>query len=567
MTCLTACLALIALTPACTGLVGDPGPTGSNIGGPPNTGPTIPGAKACMAPPSASNFHRLNAKQYQESVNQVLGLSLPLQQDLPQDASLYGFDNNADTSLTAALTQRYLDAAKKAVTSALGDPAARAKLLTCDLKMGASCVRSILSAWLPKVFRRPVLASEIDSYQSYLTTCASSTEAGLSCAMQAALLSPKFLFRAEVLPSTEAAICSDETPLISTSKNILGQYALASRLSYLLWNAPPDDALYAAAASGSLDKPGVLAAQVDRMLAAPALDQHQLSFVKDFPSQWLPLVALQSAQPSKTSFPAFDEPLRQAMADESRLFFSDILLKNGSGLDLLRADYTYLNERLAKHYGVAGVTGPEMRRVSTPGMNRGGIPTQGSFLTATSSTESTSIVLRAKWILSNLLCVELPPPPDKSIIDSVPVPDPGLGLTARQSLEIRTAGEPCHSCHVNINPVGFGLEIFDAVGALRSTDNGKPIDPSGVLPGDIKFANTGELLDDLRKDDRFASCVTQKMLTYALGRGMVASCDQESVDALGAQFKADGYKMRNHLLRIVQSSLFTNSRARGEVSP
>ncbi|HXI55652.1 MAG TPA: DUF1592 domain-containing protein [Polyangia bacterium] len=562
-----ACLALTVLTVACTGRVGDPGPTGSNVGGTPNTGPTIPGAKACTAPPSASNFHRLNAKQYQESVNQVLGLSLPLQQDLPQDASLYGFDNNADTSLTAALTQRYLDAAKKAVTAAFADPAARARLLTCDLKTGASCVRSILSGWLPKVFRRPVLASEIDAYQSYLTTCASSTEAGLSCAMQAALLSPKFLFRAEVLPSSEAQICSDETPLISTSKNILGQYALASRLSYFLWNAPPDDALYAAAASGTLDKPGVLAAQVDRMLAPPALDQHQVSFVNDFPSQWLPLVALQSAQPSKTKFPAFDEPLRQAMADESRLFFSDILLKNGSALDLLRADHTYLNERLAKHYGVAGVTGPDMRRVDTSGLNRGGIPTQGSFLTATSSTESTSIVLRAKWILSNLLCVELPPPPDKSIIDSVPVPDPGLGLTARQSLEIRTAGEPCHSCHVNINPVGFGLEIFDAVGALRSTDNGKPIDPSGVLPGDIKFANTGELLDDLRKDDRFASCVTQKMLTYALGRGMVASCDQESIDALGAQLKADGYKMRNHLLRIVQSSLFTNSRARGEVSP
>src|SRR6266404_1890686 len=180
---MAACLAaLIAATTtttttmmACTaGLIGDSGPTGSNVGGTPNTGPTIPGAKACTPPPAASNFHRLNAKQYQESVNQVLGLVLPLQQDLPQDASLYGFDNNADTSLTAALTQRYLDAAKKAVAAALADPAARAKLVTCDLKTGASCVHSILSAWLPKVFRRPVLASEVDAYQSYLTTCASS---------------------------------------------------------------------------------------------------------------------------------------------------------------------------------------------------------------------------------------------------------------------------------------------------------------------------------------------------------------------------------------------------------
>jgi hypothetical protein len=545
-------------------------PGGAGLGGIVGPGQGAAGASASAAcTPSGGEpvFHRLNAKQYEETVNQLLGTALPLRQDLPADSTLYGFDNGADTTITGALTQRYLDAAKKAVTTALATPAARAQLVTCDLAKDATCVRTILAAWLPKAFRRPVLGSEIDAYAAYTRTCTSSAEAGLSCALQAALISPKFLFRGEMLADPVAATCTEEAPLASTNAGILGQYALAARLSYFLWNAPPDDALYAAAAAGTLAQPTTLAAQVDRMLAAPALTTHPVSFAQDFPQQWLPLDALATAQPSATLFPTFDDALRQAMHDESRLFFQDLLLGNGSALDLLRADFTYVNARLAQHYGIAGVTGTQMRRVSTAGTARGGIPTQGSFLTATSSTENTSLVLRAKWVLTNLLCVDLPAPPPKSVIDAVPVPDPGLGLTNRESLEIRTAGEPCHSCHVMINPIGFGLEIFDAVGAQRSTDHGKPIDASGTLPGGKTFANTGELLDLLRADDRFPACVTKKMLTYALGRGMVESCDGAQIATLAAALKADGYKLRNHLVRIVESDLFRTPRVRPGATP
>jgi hypothetical protein len=529
------------------------------------------GATVCTAA-ATPTFHRLNTKQYQETVNQLLGLDLPLRADLPADTSLFGFDNGADTTITAALTQRYLDAAKKAVTSMLTTPAARSKVVTCDLvKGGATCVRTILTAWLPKAFRRPVLASEIDTYAAYTKTCASSAEAGLSCALQAALLSPKFLFRGELLPDGVAAggapACGEDMPLVSTAAGVLSQYALASRLSYFLWNAPPDDALYAAAQAGTLNDPAMLAAQVDRMLATTALASHKVSFVSDFPQQWLPLDALATAQPSPALFPMFDAALRQAMRDESQLFFQDVLLNNGSALDLLHANYTYLNDRLARHYGIAGVTGADMRKVMTTGTPRGGIPTQGSFLTATSSTENTSLVLRAKWVLTNLLCVDLPAPPPKAIIDSVPVPDPGLGLTNRESMEMRTAGEPCHTCHVAINPIGYGLEIFDPVGAQRTTDHNKPIDASGTLPGGKAFANTNELLDLLRADDRFASCVTKKMMTYALGRGMVQSCDAGAIADLAAQLKADGYKLRNHLVRIVQSPMFRSPRVRVEAMP
>jgi len=261
------------------------------------------------------------------------------------------------------------------VTAALADSTARAKVVTCDLKAGATCVRRILSTWLPKVFRRPVLDSEIVAYQSYLTTCASSPKPVCPCAMQAALLSPKFLFRAEVLPSTEAAICSDESPSDFDDEQTSWGNMRWPRASLISCGTRrPTMRCTPRPHPDRWPSPGSWRPKLDRMLATTALDQHPVSFVKDFPSQWLPLVALQSAQPSKAKFPAFDEPLRQAMADESRLFFGDILLKNGSALDLLRADYTYLNERLAKHYGIAGVTGTNMRRVDTSGVNRGGSP-------------------------------------------------------------------------------------------------------------------------------------------------------------------------------------------------
>jgi hypothetical protein len=267
-------------------------------------------------------------------------------------------------------------------------------------------------------------------------------------------------------------------------------------------------------------------------------------------------------QPSPTVYPTFDEPLRQAMQDESLLFFNEVLQNGHSALDLVKADYTFVNERLAKHYGIAGVTGTQMRMVPTTGTTRGGFLSQGTFLTATSSTENTSLVLRAKWVLKNMLCVDLPAPPDKSVIDSVPIPDPGLGLTNRESLEIRTSSMLCHSCHVTINPIGFGLETFDGIGATRTTDHGKPIDSSGVVPGGSAFANTGELLNQLRTDDRFPACMTMKLMTYAMGRGMVAACDQRDIDNLAAQFKADNFQLRNHIMRIVQSNMFGSARAR-----
>ena len=280
------------------GALGTAGSSSNGAGGStPGVGGSGP-AGSCTSLGSASNFHRLNAKQYQETVNQLLFTQQPLVANLPADSSLFGFDNNADTSLTAATTQKYLDVAESAVAAALASADARAKLVPCSLTTdAATCVKTVLTSWLPLAFRRPVTPSEIDKYAAYTSVCSSSGEAGLSCALQAALLSPSFLFRSELLSSPEAAACTESAPLVSTADSVLSQYALASRLSYFLWNGPPDAKLYSLAASSTLNDPQVLGEQVDRMLAADAVSSHKVGFIQDYPAQWLPLSALASVKP------------------------------------------------------------------------------------------------------------------------------------------------------------------------------------------------------------------------------------------------------------------------------
>jgi hypothetical protein len=562
---------------ACTADIGggSHGPTGQNSAGGSSSvgGSGSVGGSATSMPPDGSlpspvcqagsvvpSFHRLNRIEYQNSVNALLGTDLPIADELPVDSLVYGFDNNADVSMSATLMQKYLNAAQSAVKSALGNATARAALVPCTLGADNACARSVLEKFLGKAFRRPASPAEVDESLGYSKVCSSSPEAGLGCAMQAAILSPKFLFRTELLATEQAKACSEAAPLTSSSNGRLSPYALASRLSYWLTTSAPDAELYAAADSGALATPAGMAAQVQRLLATTSAGGHRSPFLDNFPGQWLQLSAAAAAAPSPKLFPNFDEPLRQALGDESRLFFASIVNDGRSALDLVRTDYSFLNERLASHYGISGVTGTNMRRVTTSGTLRGGILSQASFLTATSSSENTSIVQRAKWVLTNLLCEHLPLPPP-GIVDSVPPPDPGLGLTNRESLTLRTANAPCNGCHVSMNPIGFGLEVFDAVGALRSMDHGKPIDASGKLPDGQTFADTEGLMQLLKQDPRFPACMTKKILTYALGRGLEAACDSEALKKLGDEWKADGYNLKNHVLRLAQSELFQSARA------
>ena len=514
----------------------------------------------CQAGSVVSSFHRLNRVEYQNSVNALLGTDLPIANDLPVDSLVYGFDNNADVSMSATLMQKYLNAAESSVKAALGSSATRNALIPCTLGSDNVCARSVLEKFLSTAFRRPASAAEIDDSLGYLKVCSSSADAGVGCAMQAALLSSKFLFRAELLGTAQASACTEAAPLASSADGKLSPHALAARLSYWLTTSAPDAALYAAADSGALAQPTGIGEQVQRLLTTPGAAGHRSPFLENFPGQWLQLAAAAAAAPSPTLFPKFDEPLRQALGDESRLFFASAINEGRSALDLVRSDFSFLNERLAAHYGITGVTGAEMRRVSTAGTLRGGILTQASFLTATSSSENTSIVQRAKWVLTNLLCEHLPLPPP-GIVDSVPPPDPGLGLTNRESLSIRTANPPCNGCHVQMNPIGFGLEVFDAVGAQRSMDRGKPIDPSGQLPDGQTFQDTEGLMQLLKQDPRFPACMTKKIMTYALGRGLAATCDDAALQKLGDEFKADGYNLKNHIVRLAESDMFRSARA------
>jgi hypothetical protein len=534
---------------------------GGNAGAGPGMMPdgALP-SPVCQAGSVVPSFHRLNRVEYQNSVNALLGTDLPIAADLPVDSLVYGFDNNADVSMSATLMQKYLNAVQAAVTAALASGASRAVLVPCTLGPDDACARTVLEKFLGKAFRRPASPAEVDDSLGYLKVCSSSAEAGIACAMQAAILSSKFLFRTELLGTEQAKACSEAAPLASSTEGKLSPHALAARLSYWLTTSAPDAELYAAADSGALAEPSGIATQVERLLATPSAGSHRSPFLENFPGQWLQLSAAAAAAPSPTLFPSFDEPLRQALGDESRLFFASAVNEGRSALDLVRSDFSFLNGRLANHYGIAGVDGAEMRRVSTAGTLRGGILTQASFLMATSSSENTSIVQRAKWVLTNLLCEHLPLPPP-GIVDSVPPPDPGLGLTNRESLTIRTANAPCNACHVSMNPIGFGLEVFDAVGALRSTDRGKPIDASGQLPDGQMFQDTEGLMQLLKQDPRFPGCMTKKVLTYALGRGLDATCDAAALRKLGDEFKADGYNLKNHIVRLAQSELFRSARA------
>jgi hypothetical protein len=504
-------------------------------------------------------FHRLSRTEYHNSVNSLLGVNLPLRDDLPADALVFGFDNNADTAVSATLVQKYLTVAQRAVDTALADTAAKAKLITCNVDTDATCGRRVLEAFLPRAFRRPVQPAEVDEYLKYTKICTASATAGVGCALQAALVSPKFLFRTELLSNAPINMCGESQPLASTQNQTLAQYALASRLSYFLISSAPDAELLDLASKGRLNDPATIAAQTDRLLSAAVSARYLRPFTESMAVQWLELDSVADAAPSPRLFPQFNAELRKAMQDESRLYFADILQNNRSALELVRSNFTFANARLAQHYGLPPVTGTDMRRVDTTGTRRGGILTQASFLTATSSSENTSIVLRAKWVLSNLLCTSVGAPPPGAA-DTVPPPDPGLGLTNRESLSMRTANAPCNACHDIMNPIGFGLEIFDAIGAERKLDHNKPIDASGVLPGGLTFKTTDELLELLKKDERFPLCMTKKLMIYALGRAMDAPCDEQVIKGLSDQFKADGFKLKNHIIRIAQSDLFRTAR-------
>jgi hypothetical protein len=318
----------------------------------------------------------------------------------------------------------------------------------------------------------------------------------------------------------------------------------------------PDEPLLQLAAQGSLHRHDILRHEVRRMLQ----DRKARALAENFASQWLQTRRLKESTPDPNMFPDFDESLRKAMLMETELFFESIREGDRSVLEFLDADYTFVNERLARHYGLMGVTGDRFRRVSVAGSPRGGVLTLASVLTATSNPNRTSPVKRGKWILENILGA--PPSPPPSGVEALKeANDHGHSGTLRQRLERHRTDPVCAACHRRMDPLGFGLENFDAIGAWRTTEENREIDSSGRLPGGLDFRGPSELKAGLLvRSDRFVRCLAEKMLTYALGRGLDRA-DRRVVDRIVDSLAHHEYRFSALILAVVESDPFLNSRA------
>jgi hypothetical protein len=366
-------------------------------------------------------------------------------------------------------------------------------------------------------------------------------DAGIEMALERILVGPEFLFRVERDPSGVAP---------NTAYRV-SDLALASRLSFFLWSSIPDDELLEVAEAGRLREPAVLERQVRRMLA----DARSRALVDNFAAQWLHLRNLDAITPDMRLFPDFDDNLRRAFRLETELFVDSILREDRSVLDLIGAGYTFVNERLAKHYGIPNVYGSRFRRIALDADSwRGGLLRQGSILTVTSYATRTSPVIRGKWVLDNILGVPPPPPPP----DVPALKDNTVDgrLSGRARLAEHRQNAACARCHNLIDPVGLSLERFDAVGRRRAVEDGAPIDASGGLPDGSTFADVDGLETALlRRPDLFVETVTEKLMTYALGRG-VEYYDAPAIRAIVHQAAANRYRLSDVILGVVNSTPF-----------
>ena len=415
----------------------------------------------------------------------------------------------------------------------------RKKLLVCDPASGRACVERILSTFARRAYRRPVSRGEVDGLLRFVDMAqkdGQSVEQGLQLAIQAALVSPNFLFHLEHETSGRQA-------------QPVSEIELASRLSYFLWSSMPDDELLSLAEAGRLR--ASLDHQVDRMLADP----RSAAFAENFAGQWLETRNLDVVNPDPEKFPEWSPELRDAMKRETSMFFEYVLRENRPISDFLKSDYTFLNERLARYYGIPGVSGSEFRKVELPaGTPRGGVLTQASVLTVSSYPSRTSPVIRGKYVLQNILgAPPPPPPPDVPVLDEAAI---GAVASMRQQLEKHRADPTCAACHSKMDPLGFGLENFNAIGKWREKDGNFPIDSSGTLPDGKSFTTPTEMQAILASRlPEFGRALTEKMLTYALGRGL-KSYDSRTVETMNQAWARDGYRFQSQIHQIVNSLPF-----------
>jgi hypothetical protein len=435
------------------------------------------------------------------------------------------------------------------------DTPSRRRLFVCEPAAGADankeldCARAILSTVMRRAYRRPISKAEVEGPMAFYREgrAEGNFDTGISRALSAVLINPEFLFRVESDPRKSSA----------GGVYRISDLELASRLSFFLWSSIPDDELLDAAIRGRLSRPDELEKQTRRMLA----DARSFNLATNFAGQWLRLRNLDAVTPNMRLFPDFDDNLRQAFRQETELFLDSVRQEDRSVLDLIRSDYTFLNERLARHYGIANVYGSRFRRVTlSPESKRGGLLRHGSVLSVTSYATRTSPIIRGVYVLENIFGAPPPPP-----LPNVPALDESVvsaNLPMRERLAAHRNNAVCASCHRTIDPVGFALESFNAVGQWREYEGeGEPIDASGALPGTGDFHGVKGLEDALlSRPELFAATLTEKLLTFGLGRG-IEYYDAPAVRKIVRDAAKDKYRLSSLIVGIVKSVPFQMRRA------
>lgn len=489
-------------------------------------------------------IRRLNRAEYNNTIRDLIGIDFRPAAEFPSDDVGNGFDNIGEVlSIPPILLEKYLAAAESIVEQAMQDAAARRRIVvhepTPELSLREAARRN-LKRFATRAFRRPVRDAELDRLMAlakFAIDQGASPDEAFRTTLQAVLASPHFLFRVEA------------DPPLGQHVRQLDDFEVACRLSYFLWSSMPDQELFDLAMAGTLQAPATLDQQVMRMLRDPKA----AALTENFAGQWLQLRSLADIAPDPGRYPAFDDDLRAAMRRETELFFATVVREDRSILDFLAADFSYVNERLAAHYGLVGVQGDAFRHVQLDDRRRG-ILTQASILLITSNPTRTSPVKRGKWIMDNILG-EPPPPPPEGVVELDETPE-ALG-SLRERLEQHRSNEACAVCHRKMDQLGFGLENFDVIGGWRDRDGRFEIDASGTLPGDVHFDGPAQLMQILSEQNKsaFSRCLAEKMLTYALGRGL-ESYDRCAVDDIIKQLEQNDYRFGALVRAIVSSEPF-----------
>jgi hypothetical protein len=513
---------------------------GDGAGGPGEMGKDDPGRVT---------MRRLSAVEYDNTMRDLFyGLPVDASKDFPADEVSLGFDNIADVlSVTPVLFELYERAAEQTIAQALatsGEGSARAQILTCEPSAGqeAACAQEILGAFAKRAWRRPVTGEEVGELVSVVTdglAAGNDFEQSIALGLQTAVLSPYFLFKVELDPDPA-----------SLEAHELTDHELATRLSYLVWSTMPDEELTDLADAGMLRDPEALETQVERMLEDPRAE----ALVDNFAGQWLYLRNLDhELSKDLQRFPDFDAELQASMKTEAEMFFRTFITEKRSLRELLTAEDTFVDARLAEHYGMAPMAEDAgFQRVTMTGLPRRGLLTQPGILSVLSHASVTSPVKRGKWVLEQLMCIHPPPPPPG--VEVAPI-EPAEGGTMRDQLEEHRKNPECAACHNLMDPIGLGLEHYDAIGRFRELDNGQPVDASGKLPDGQEFQDAMGMVTLLADGGDFAKCTVRKTLTYALGRE-TGETDMPYVDEIVADFQAEDMTLEALLVGVVTSDVF-----------